>query len=140
MHIDIFNPTHIQSINVILLLNGIYDVLCAAGILWFSDVPVFSTLSKLHTDMFEKEEHRDNPVIRRMMAYWLITYGMVRIAAGLSGTSHLYIIAAMTYFVEAGCFEYENRVGGTMIPYKVAFVSGLSVVFALLMLLGTNNL
>jgi hypothetical protein len=137
MHIDIF---HLSPINVILLLNGIYDVLCAAGILWLSDVPGFSVLAKLHVEMFAKEEHRDNPVIRRMMSYWLITYGMVRIAAGLSGTPHLYIIAAMTYFVEAGCFEYENRVGGTMIPYKVAFVSGLSVVFGLLALCVTSNL
>jgi hypothetical protein len=139
MHIDILIQNNPEIINLILLLNGVYDILCAAGILWFSDVPGFSVLAKLHTDMFAKEEHRQNPVIRRMMAYWLMTYGMVRIAAGLSRTPHLYIIAAMTYFVEAGCFEYENRVGRTMIPSKVAFVSGLSVVFGLFVLLGTIN-
>ena len=59
MHIDIF---HLSPINAILILNGIYDVLCAAGILWFSDVPGFSVLAKLHIEMFAKEEHRAYPV------------------------------------------------------------------------------
>jgi hypothetical protein len=135
MHIDILIQNNSEIINLILLLNGVYDILCSVGILWLSDMPVFSVLSKLHIEMFAKKEHNENPVIRRLLSYWLMTYGMVRIAAGLSRTPHLYIIAAMTYFVEAGCFEYENRVGRTMIPSKVAFVSGLSVVFGLLVLM-----
>ena len=130
MHIDIFNQS--QIINTILLLNGIYDILCSAGILWFSNIPGFSELSKLHTGMFSKESDRENPVIRRLLAYWLMTYGMVRLAASLSQTRPLYIVAAMTYFIEAGCFEYENRVGETLISTKVAFVSILSIVFGVL--------
>jgi len=132
MHIDIFNQS--QIINTILLLNGIYDILCSVGIVWFSNIPVFSELSELHTGMFSKESDRENPVIRRLLAYWLMTYGMVRLAASLSQTRPLYIVAAMTYFIEAGCFEYENRVGETLISYKATFVSILSIVFGVLVL------
>jgi hypothetical protein len=133
MHIDIFILPR-TPINIILLLNGIYDILCASSILWFSDIPVFSTLSKLHTGMFSNDLNRQNPVIRRFFAYWLMTNGMVRIAAALSGTRPLYIIAAMTYFIEAGCVEYESRVGGTMIESKATFVSIFSIILGIMVM------
>ena len=133
MHIDIL--TNLSPVNISLILNGVYDILCSVGILWFSDVPFFSELSKLHTNMFAEEIHRDNPVIKRLLAYWLMTYGLVRLSAGLFGSSHLYFVAAMTYFIEAFCFEYENRVGKTMISYKVTFVSVFSVALGCICLL-----
>ncbi len=76
--------------------------------------------------MFEKEEHINHPVIRRLLAYWLFTYGMARTAAGLHRDNVLDIVGALTYFIEAFCFEYEIRVGETMIRSKVTFVSVFS--------------
>ena len=113
-------------INLVLITNGIYDLACAAGILWFENLPVFNTLSKLHPTMFADDINSENPVIKRLLSYWLITYGMVRTIAGFHRNNALDIAAAMTYFIEAFCFEYENRVGGTMDPSKVAFVSIVS--------------
>lgn len=119
----------------ILLLNGIYDLCCCAGILWFSNLPVFDGLSQLHPTMFAKKEHSENNVIKRLLAYWIMTYGMARTIAGVTREDGLDMVAAMTYFIEAFCFEYENRVGKTMIPSKVTFVSVFSAALGVLVLL-----
>jgi prolipoprotein diacylglyceryltransferase len=112
--------------DVVLASNGVYDLACAASILWFNN-----TLSKLHPTMFSRRKHYENPVIKRLMAYWLMTYGMVRLIAGFSREKNLYLVAAMTYFIEAFCFEYENRIGHTMVTSKVTFVSTVSVLIGI---------
>lgn len=111
----------------ILVLNGIYDVACAFSILWLDRFPGFNVLSSLHLAMFEKNEHKEHPVIRRLLAYWIVTYGTVRIAAGLHRDAGLDIVGALTYFIEAFCFEHELRFGGTMVRSRVTFVSVLSL-------------
>jgi len=122
-------------ISVILLINGVYDIGCCLGILFFRDIPGFSQLSQLHNTMFSEKENSENPVIRRLLAYWLMTYGMVRIAAGVQPEFVIDIAAAMTYFIEAFCFEFENRVGKTLIPSKVTFVSVFSFILGVVVLL-----
>ena len=42
------------------------------------------------------------------------------------------ILGALTYLIEAFCFEYEHRVGGTMVQSKVRFVSIFSLVLGIL--------
>ncbi len=112
--------------DVVLVSNGVYDLTCAASILWLNN-----TLSTLHPTMFSKRHHYENPVIKRLLAYWLITYGMVRLIAGFSGEKNLYLVASMTYFIEAFCFEYENRIGHNMVTSKVTFVSTVSVLMGI---------
>jgi hypothetical protein len=112
-------------IDVILIVNGLYDLTCACSILWLGHLPGFSVLSNLHAGMFE--EHVSHPVIRRLLAYWLLTYGMVRTMAGLYGDHVLSVVGALTYFIEAFSFEYESRVGETMVRSKVTFVSVTSL-------------
>ena len=121
------NFTNLFIIRLVLVSNGLYDLACAAAILWSHN----TTLSKLHPKMFSKRKHYENPVIKRLMAYWLITYGMVRLVAGFSSNSVLHLVAAMTYFIEAFCFEYENQIGRTMVTSKVTFVSTVSVVMGI---------
>jgi hypothetical protein len=115
-------------IDIVLVANGLYDLTCACSILWLHKLPVFSFLSNLHSAMF-KHEH---PVVRRLLAYWLITYGTVRAAAGLH--RDLRVLAASTYFIEAFCFEHESWVGETMVRSKVTFVSVFSVLLGVLVL------
>lgn len=126
-------------INIFVALNGLYDIICAFSILlcltW--RVPVFLSMSVLHANMFKEEEHKTHPVIMRFLAYWLLTYGTVRLVSGLSsffGCSGICAFAALTYFIEAICFAYELVVGKTMIPQKVFFVSILSGGLGLLVL------
>jgi hypothetical protein len=60
---------------------------------------------------------------------------MVRTVAGFHPERHLYFAAALTYFIEAFSFEYENRVGGTLVPSKVAFVSIVSALMGVWILI-----
>ncbi len=67
------------------------------------------------------------------MAYWILTYGMVRVLAGVA--EHLSfdamdLAAAMTYYIEAFVFEYELRVEGTMIQSKVTAITLMSLPIA----------
>lgn len=96
---------------VLLIINGIYDLACACSILVFP-VPV---LSSLHTGMFTET----SPVTRRLLAYWILTYGSSRLAVGMTSGSCL--VAALTYFAEAFCFAHEHFVGRTLILSRVRF-------------------
>ena len=119
----------------ILLLNGIYDITCAVSIMWFSKYPILIQFSKLHTDMFLQKNDSDNPILRRFTSYWLITYGSIRCFAGVNQTIETYIIAAITYFIEALCYSYENHYGNTLYYYKALFVSILSLIIGIFVLL-----
>ena len=122
-------------INVILVVNGIYDILCACSIIWLSAFPFFGFLSNIHPTLFSSNRHINHQVIRRFMSYWILTYGIVRTTNGFYPCDILDFLGAMTYFIEAFCFEYELRVGNTMIESKVRFVSVVSIVLAILVLL-----
>ena len=124
----------LDAVDLLFLVNGLYDLICACSILWLYRLPGFNFMSKLHTAMFKSREHWDHPVIRRLIAYWLFTYGMARIAAGMHRDKVLDIVGALTYFIEAFCFEYETRVGETMIRSKVTFVSALSMLLGVFVL------
>jgi hypothetical protein len=113
-------------VDVVLIANGVYDLACAASILWLEDAPGFCMLAKLHPTMFAEAKHSQHPVIKRLLSYWLITYGMVRIIAGCHRDNMLDIAAALTYFIEGFCFAYESKVGKTMDVRKVQFVSIVS--------------
>ena len=126
-------------VNLILIVNGIYDLLCACSILFFSHIPVVGLLSKLHPSMFSDMEDINNPIIRRLLAYWLATYGTVRLAAGCHPSCDLIIVATLTYFLEGICFEYECIIGQSMVPRKAKLVSVLSGILGLVCLLDVTN-
>lgn len=115
-------------IHVILLSNGIYDVICSMCILWRNQT--HSIISTLHTGMFRDE---CNEKTERILAYWVFTYGMVRIIAGIQPSRTAYIMAATTYFSEAVCLEYESYIG-EMHKGKVRFVSVVSMGLGLFLL------
>ena len=131
---DSTNHAWPSLIQAVLILNGSYDIVCGCCILWFSAVPWLSLLASLHPTMFREEGDQNHPVIRRILSYWLITYGSARMAAGLHKNTILSMFGALTYFIEAVCFEYEHRVGGTMVPFKVTCVSALCLALGCLVL------
>jgi hypothetical protein len=108
----------------ILLFNGLYDIICAISILCLSKFWVFHTLStKLHVAMFKCKPQQ---LVRRLMAYWILTYGLVRLVAGIRGDGPTRLIGGATYFLEGLILEYELWTRQTLIPHKVHFVSGIS--------------
>lgn len=82
----------------LLVINGLYDLYCAYSILWFDDM-----ISTLHTRMWNSGLHYGT---RRLLAYWVGTYGCIRIYAGIFNMPGL---GALTYVLEALCFEYEKK-------------------------------
>ena len=91
----------------LVFFNGMYDLLCFVGIMWFHDaLPGFSTF---HLGVFRYEEDRRHPLVRRLLAYWILTYGSIRILAGVMDHESYAMdsAAALTYFIEIFGFEYE---------------------------------
>lgn len=97
----------------IVIANGIYDIFCGFVILK-------KHRHEPHLNMFIIQL---NPDARRFLAYWIITYGVVRLIADLR-------IASITYIMEAAMFEYE-RTQSKLIPYKVSFVTIACVIMSI---------
>lgn len=108
-----------------LFANGVYDILCSTSILYD-----FSLLSQLHLKMFDYLTLLE----KRLLAYWILTNGCVRLSASIFPNKDVLLVAAATYFTEAFCFEYECEVGKAMFANKVRFVSITSVIFGLLLI------
>jgi hypothetical protein len=107
---------------VILLANGVYDLACALSILWNPSGWALHALSQLHLGMYSNAQ--EDPVFRRMLAYWIFTYGGVRVACGLHADAR---VGSLTYFLEALCLCYEHLAGGTLHAHSAAIVCGLCV-------------
>ena len=82
----------------LLIINGLYGVYCAYNILWCDDM-----VSTLHTAVWNRGLHY---ATKRMLGYWMGTYGTVRLYAGAFNMPGL---GALTYILEALCFEYEKK-------------------------------
>lgn len=108
-------------------LNGIYDILCAISILLFSNTP----LGKIHLLIFKENIH--NQINNRLLAYWIITYGCIRLFI-LQQNKTINILIAITYFIEAFVYIYECESHNTTIKYKSVFVLLLSLIIGLLLL------
>jgi len=106
---------------LLLLLNGIYDVLCSISILTDS-LPVLNTL---HTGVFREEIA---PEAKRLLSYWILTYGVTRILAGVFSERAIAVTAAMTYFIEIFAFEYELHAFESVIQSKVRAMTLMSIV------------
>ncbi len=66
-----------------------------------------------------------------MLAYWVLTYGMVRVLAGVGNDSMMMdCAAALTYFIEVFAFGYEFLAERSVIGYKVAAIALMSLPIA----------
>lgn len=107
----------------VIFLNGIYDMACAAthllghrGNSWL--------LSRLHADMLEPE------IQQRMLAYWIFTYGIVRLAAFSSALQSWECMVSCSYSAEAAAYALEGFYFGTVDKKKAAWVSLTSIALA----------
>ena len=100
---------------ILLILNGIYDICCSLAI-----INNYSFLSKIHVLMF------NSLINQRILAYWIFTYGIVRLYCGLY---NLAILSIITYLLEAFFFEYEYYVSKKLDRNKLNYVTFLCFLF-----------
>jgi hypothetical protein len=111
----------------LIFVNGIYDLLCAVAILLFPN----TLIGKLHLSIFNKNIHCHVNI--RLLAYWIITYGYIRLFI-LQQSKCINILVALTYFIEAIAYVYEDIYYNTTIKYKTAFISISSLIIGSLLL------
>jgi len=123
-------------INTSMVINGIYDLMCAACILRYPNIG----LSKLHLKVFglAATGHIGSTLLDRLMAYFIISYGLPRVVAGIYFNIGCDIIAAFTYFLEGAvygleCWGYES----TPRAADAKFVSVSSCLLGVLVILRT---
>jgi hypothetical protein len=111
-------------IKSIIFLNGIYDILCSYSILFTNNF-----LSNIHPSLFKEEENKNNPIIRRFLAYWILTYGLIRLFSGYyQNSKELLLLAYYSYLIEILAFEYELFISNSLYLYKVKFISIISII------------
>jgi hypothetical protein len=105
----------------LVFFNGIYDVSCSAVIIlnqcpnpwnWVATAEELMH-NYLHFSLFQDSRNM-NPQAKRFLAYWVFTYGLIRITTALHSLSlspiFLYsdkMLASLSYLIEALCFETE---------------------------------
>jgi hypothetical protein len=85
----------LQILKNIIIANGIYDLLCALSIL--GGVPL---LSNLHISMIKEKDKGKGNNKERFLAYWIFTYGVLRL-------SNDRILISISYMLEAIFFSNE---------------------------------
>lgn len=128
-----------RVVKSLVLLNGLYDLVCAWCILvdlaiqrqnyyivLEEEIPSAAAcirfMAGLHAGVWKRDAERNNPLVRRLLAYWILTYGLVRLLYGLSpfptpsscggeqpASAWMGLAAMLTYLVEA--FAYYNEKG-----------------------------
>jgi hypothetical protein len=78
----------------IVKINGIYDIICAISILKF--IP---QLRYLHLSIIKNHNYQ-NVLFERFFAYWIFTYGVIRIHDN-------YSLISYSYYLEAVFFSHE---------------------------------
>ena len=111
-----------STLQNIILLNGIYDILCAFSILRVIYVPF---LDKIHISMFN--EYDSN--LQRILAYWIFTYGMIRLIHYNDFSNGL---VSASYCVEAACIFNEGIIYDKIIRPKCIFVTGSCIILSML--------
>ena len=124
----------LSMVSSFVLCNGIYDVLCAWAIVFGK--PLF--LSDIHISMFHNKEILANCLtMKHMMAYWILTYGIVRICGSFGGVESK-SMCILSYIIEAGCFEFELLHRKNMSAWRVHFVSVSSLFMCWLIILDSG--
>lgn len=115
-----------RAVDVLIVGNGVYDLICFASILFLGDTYGFGTLSRLHRGIYRDHSDSTNPIAGRLLAYWLACYGAVRVAQ-LSQTAGVTCLVAFTYALEAFAWSFEYFVHQTAERTRAVLVVTLSL-------------
>lgn len=99
-------------------INGIYDVICGLSLLVTDNY-----FSRFHLSIFIEKPHE---LTQRLLAYWIITYGSIRLF--LSYSDKYIFLITLSYIIEILAFEYELYLSKNLYKYKVRFISFSSII------------
>lgn len=121
------NITMINILNTIFIINGIYDILCSLSILHIcvhKSFPLLNTnvegrtinirniniplFGNTHLSMFKY--NKSNQIMERLLAYWVFTYGIMRIFGN-------YQIISYSYYIE-GSFLFNETIYNSVYTKK----------------------
>jgi hypothetical protein len=129
MFLNVFNKiNNYPFINKLIFLNGIYDILCGFSILKLIDI---SLLSKLHLNMFINKFSDQE---KRLLAYWIITYGLIRLFGSLNYFILVKFLVSITYIIEAVVMYNECFIHKTIDKNDSIIIIIISIIMGLLIL------
>jgi len=110
----------------IVKINGIYNILSAVSILKMVNIPILQTIQ---LQMFILNNNND--IFERFLAYWIFTYGIIRIKYNF--------LVPYSYYIEALFIANECLVHKTIIFEKGIFVIITSVLLGYFVELDLKN-
>ena len=123
----------ITGIDTIVGFNGVYDIACCISILMFPH----SLLSTLHISIFSTDLGEIGKELwHRILAYWIFTYGTVRLCAAVYRSPVLDGLCAMSYLIEGISYGMEKRYYMSTLQ-NAGFVSSSSLCLFIILLLRT---
>ena len=99
-------------------LNGIYDILSSLCMLSYLNIPY---MSYAHTEML----YCKYPILYRYYAYWIITYGCMRLINDVN-------IIRISYIIEAICTANELFYKKAIHPIKAIYVISVCCIISVL--------
>lgn len=106
-------------IKSLIFVNGIYDICCGLSILMTDKY-----LSRLHLHLFIMEPEKTT---KRFLAYWIITYGFIRIFVFNSNEN----LVKISYLLEMIFFEYESYISNNLIKKDIRFMTYMCLLLIL---------
>ncbi len=124
----------LSYISILIIANGLYDILCSLIILKIVYIPKISPiLGNLHLGMLT--DYTPNPLFERFFAYFILVNGLIRTIGGLTlSNNNSSAIVGGSYILEAITIGYETFFQDTIILEKGVFVSTTSLLLAYLSL------
>lgn len=109
-------------------VNGLYDITCSLLIL----MSCRNIMSSLHIRIFTDDICAVGDLLwHRILAYWILTYGIVRLSSCLCHHPALDVLSAATYVVEALAYLLESTIFQSTIRHGVFLVVSCSLLSAL---------
>jgi len=128
------NISIMKIVKSLIVFNGIYDIFCGISIILFFHTNSPNTFACLHPTIFVYNKELIHPIFYRMLAYWIITYGMVRIMY-FYDSKYIRILVSLTYLLEASVFGFEFYCYESTLAYKTLWVSSSSFVLSYISLI-----
>lgn len=93
-----------SALDTVFAINGLYDILCAVSILGIVPIPI---LDELHLSVLQKHKKED-PLAERFLAYWLFTYGLMRIFGDRRMIAYSYFTEALVFGNEWAIYDADS--------------------------------